>query len=371
MPTQLSTLLKNTHPWLCSEGEMADVGIATLGRLVRNLPGHQFPGWSTEESRRAVVKALLPALLARPGFKSAFHADMAELNLEQRRLLLERKLITPCMAARQNGCHVIIPKKQDVTLMLNEEEHLVAHFYRQGVDFNNIITDMQRFAAGLEKDITFARDDAHGYLTSLPSEAGEGMQLYVVLHLPALTMADTAEQISRGLEKLEVNMAPLYTGMQEDTGNIYVLFTNAIPLGSIKDVQVKFEETVSTLILREVHMRTKLMTTNPFELSDRLGRAFGLLCYAMRLTYREMLDSLSLLRLGHQCGMFGWEQDEQEVLGSIAAMNVELAPAHIAWQEGRKVPPEFHPVLRAMRVKEILMEAGPNFISPYTLDDPS
>ncbi len=372
MSTHLSTLLKNTPAWLTRAGEMADVGVATLGRLVRNLPGQPFPGWSTEASRRAVVDTLLPLILKRPGFKSAFHADMAELSLEQRRLLLERKLITPCMAARQSGCHIIIPRKQDVAVMLNEEEHLVTHFFRQGVDPNNVMTDMQRFADALEKDIRFAHDAAHGYLCSLPSEAGLGMQLYVVLHLPALTMADTADQISRGLEKLQVNMAPFYNGMQDDTGNHYVLFTNALPLGELKKVMVSFEEVVSTIILREVHMRTKLMTSSPFELADRLGRAFGMLCYAMKLTWQEMLDSLSLLRLAHQCGMFGWEVPEQVVMDSLATLNVELAPAHLAQlNDGQKVPPEFHPVLRAMRVKEVLMEAGPDFISPYSLSDPS
>ncbi len=371
MATHLSTLLKTTPTWLSCEGEMADVAISCLGRLVRNLPGQPFPGWSTDESRRTVADTLLPVILARPGFKSAFHADMAELTLEERRLLLERKLITPCMAARQGGCHVIIPRKQDISIMINEEEHFVAHFFRQGLDFNNILTDMRRFAAAMEQEIPFAQDNEHGYLTSLPSEAGEGVQLYAVLHLPALTIADSSEQISRGLEKLEVNIAPLYPGMQEDTGNTYVLFTNAIPLDNTKEVQVHFEEVVSTLILREVQMRTKLMTTSPFELSDRLGRAFGLLCYAMRLSYREMLDSLSLLRLANQCGMFGWEQDEHEVMNSMAALNVELAPTHLATQAAAKVPAEFHPVLRAMRVKEILMEAGPNFTSPYTLGEPS
>ncbi len=371
MATHFTTLLKNIPSWLASRGEMADIAIATLGRLVRNLPGQPFPGWSTKESRRAVVDRLLPVLLARPGFKSAFHADMAELSLEQRRLLLERKLITPCMAARQEGCHVIIPRKQDVSVMLNEEEHLVAHFFQQGINLHNVLTDMQRFADALEKDIRFAQDAVHGHLTSLPSEAGEGMQLYVVLHLPALTMADTADQLSRGLEKLQINISPFYCGMQEDTGNIYVLFTNAIPLGEAREVRHRFEEVVSTLILREVQMRTKLFSTNPFELSDRLGRAFGLLCYAMKLSYREMLDSLSLLRLGDQCGLFGWEKDEEEVMNNLAALNVELAPTHIAQQDGKKVPPDLLPMLRAMRVKELLMEAGPNYTVPFTLDDPS
>ncbi len=371
MAIHLNTLLKELPDWHTSEGDVGDVALVTLGRLVRNLPGHSFPGWSTEESRQAVVDTLLPRLLARPGLKSAFHADMADLNLEQRRLLLERKLITPCMAARQKGCHVIISRKQAISIMLNEEEHLVAHFYHQGLSLNNVLTDMRRFAEALEEDTAFAHDDERGYLTSLPSEAGEGIQLYAVLHLPALTLAGLADPISRGLEKLQVSMSPYYNGMQDDTGNIYTLFTNALPLGEARDIQVRFEEVASTLILREIQMRTKLLTTRPFDVTDSLGRAFGQLCYAMRLSYREMLDSLSLLRLGSQYGMFCWDVPEKQVLSKLASLNVELAPAHLAQGEDKKVPPELHSVLRAMRVKEAMMEAGPNFTTPYTLDEPS
>ncbi len=370
MATHLNTLLRKTPAWLSSEGDMGDVIIATLGRLTRNLPGHPFPGWSSESSRKAVVDTLLPRLLARPGFKTAFHADMAELSLEQRRLLLERRLITPCMAARQSGCHVIVPRKQDMSIMLNEEEHLVAHFFRQGLDIRNLLTDMQHFAASLEKELSFAHDSAHGYLTSLPSEAGEGIQLYSVLHLPALTMTDTAETIGRGLEKLQINISPFFNGMQEDTGNMYVLFTNAITAEDAQQAYTNFEEVVSVMVLRELQVRARLLATSPFELADHLGRAFGLLCYAMRLSYRELLDSLSLLRLGNQCGMFSWEQPMEEVMEDIATLSISLAPAHLGLQDGGKVPAEYHPVLRAMHIKEVLMEAGPSFTSPYTLDNP-
>ncbi len=366
MATHLSSLLKTTPPWLASEGEMGDIALASLGRLVRNLPGQPFPGWSTAESRRTVVDTLLPLLLARPGYKSAFHADLGELKLEQRRLLLERKLITPCMAARQDGCHVIIPRKQDVSIMLNEEEHLVAHFFQQGLCLRNVLTDMQRMAASLEKDIPFAHDALHGYLSSLPAEAGDGMQLYVVLHLPALVMANMLDQITRGLEKLQINLAPFHHGMEGDTGNIFVLFTNAIPQGKAKEVMEDFEDAVHTLIVREIQVRAKLKVMSPFDLADQLGRAFGLLCYAVRLSYQEMLDSLSLIRMGSRCGLLSWELPTEEVLGRLAALNVELAPAHLAQAADKHELPELHPVLRAMRVKEVIMDSCPTFDSPIT-----
>ncbi len=371
MATHFSSLLKNPPSWLTSEGEMGDIAIATLGRLVRNLPGHPFPGWSTAESRRAVVDSLLPLFLSRPGFKSAWHADMASLSLEQRRLLLESKLITPCMAARQEGCHVIIPRKQDVSIMLNEEEHVVVHFFQQGLCLNNVLTDMRRFGETLEKDVPLAHDAAHGYLTSLPAEAGDGMQLYVVLHLPALAMANMTDQIARGLEKLQINIAPFHNGMQDDTGNLFVLFTQAVPQDKAKETMQQFEDIAHTLIVREIQVRAKLRALSVFDLADQLGRAFGQLCYAVKLSYREMLDSLSLLRLGSHCGMLHWDAPVEMVLGQLAALNIELAPAHLAQGDGNKVLPALHPVLRAMRVKETIMEAGPDFSSDYTLNDPS
>ncbi len=365
MATTLSTLFKSIPAWLTREGDMSDVVLATLGRLVRNLPGQRFPGWSTTASRRSVVETLLPVILSLPGFKTAFHADMEELDLKQRRLLLERKLITPCMAARQGGCQLIIPRKQDVSIMLNEEEHLVMHFYRQGLRLHNVLTEMQHMADSLEKSIRFAKDDENGYLTSLPAEAGDGMQLYVVLHLPALTVADAMEPITRGLEKLEANIAPLYTGLNEDTGNTYVLFTNAISNGEAEQTCKLFDETIQVLIRREIQMRAKLVADSAIELSDRVGRAFGRLCYAMKLSFRELLDDLSMLRLGQQCGLFRWSVKPSVAMNNLISLNLELAPTHLSRHIQDNVPSDFLPVLRALQFKQALMEAGPVLNPPY------
>ncbi len=368
MATHFSSIIKNKPSWLTTEGEMNDIIIASFGRLVRNLPGQVFPGWSTATSRRAVVDALLPPLLARPGFKSAFHADMTELSLEQRRMLLERKLITPCMAARQDGCHVIIPRKQDCSVMLNEEEHLVVHFFRQGQDLHNILVDARRFAAALEKDIHFAHDPALGYLGSLPSEAGDGMQFSVVLHLPALVMANMMPQVTRALEKLQAGIAPLYGGMQADTGNSFIVFSHPTPPGGSQHAMEKLERIVHLLVLREIQVRNRLHATRPFDLADQVGRAFGALCYSVKLSYREMLDSLSLLRLGSCCGLMRWEKDKEEVLAGLYSLAQELAPTQLANQHAADVPHELHPVIRGMLAKEVIAAASPDFSPHPTLN---
>ncbi len=366
MATHFHTLLSSTPSWLTGEGDIGDIAIATLGRLVRNLPDYSFPGWSTAKTRHSVVDTLLPIVLARPGFKTAFHADMASLSLEQRRILLERRLITPCMAARQEGCHVIVPRKQDISVMLNEEEHLVAHFFRKGFELATVLRDMQHFAESLERDVRFASNSEQGYLTSLPSEAGEGMQFYAVLHLPALTLNDNTEQLARGLEKLQVNMSPFYNGMQDDTGNTYVLFTPAIPVNETEEVMEDFSNVVQAVIVRELQVRSRLLSTSAVDIADRMGRALGTLCYAMRLSYRESLDYLSLLRLGNQYGLLAWEQPANKVMNELTALSLSLAPAHGVLYDGCRVPQDFVPVLRAVRMKTILSNASPSFSLPFS-----
>ncbi len=369
MATQLSSIIRNRPAWLTSEGEMEDIVIASLGRLVRNLPGHCFPGWSTASSRRAVADTLLPLLLARPGFKSAYHAEMSGLRLEERRMLLERKLITPCMAARQDGCHVIIPRKQDCTIMLNEEEHFVMHFFRHGMDLHNILVDAGRFADALEKDLPLAHDPARGYLGSLPAEAGDGIQLSVVLHLPALVLANMLPQVTRALEKLHMGIAPFFGGMQEDTGNCFIVFSHPAQPGGTPAAMQSLERVVHILVLREIQVRARLRATRPFDLADQVGRAFGSLCYAVRVSYRELLDSLSLLRLGSSCGLLRWAKDKAEVHAGLCALAQELAPAQMACQHAADVPHELHRVVRGMLAKEVIAEAGPEFSSHPTLNE--
>lgn len=89
-------------------GLSGDVVLTSIIRVTRNLKGYPFPGWSTAESRDAVLAALLPVVRMMRGYRNGCEFDMSELSYEQRCALLECKLLTPCMAARGAGCHVVL-----------------------------------------------------------------------------------------------------------------------------------------------------------------------------------------------------------------------------------------------------------------------
>ncbi|MBE6416258.1 MAG: hypothetical protein E7032_06950 [Akkermansiaceae bacterium] len=336
---KLETLLSSTRNWAPDRNTTDGVVVGSIVRMVRNLPGYPFPGWSTGESRAAVAEKLLPVLRNMQGFKTAFCAEMNKLSYGQRRALLTRKQLTPCMAARQDGCYIIIPQRRPFILMVNEEEHLVIHSFRNGLNFEDCIQDIEQLEDKLQEELTFAYMPQHGFLTSIPSEAGDGLQLYCLLHLPALTTANMMNQVTKALEKLHVSISPYFSDAQDDTGHLFVLFSIPGPEDSIDEMMDAFHDVVNHIVRRERQVRRKLLADPGLHLQDAIARAYGLLLNCRRLSIKELRDAISLLRLGTLMGLLIWEEEEREILIALnqfglsqaceAALAEEISDPHL------------------------------------------
>ena len=330
-----NTLMKTPSTWFAAPGDGGDILIGMMARAVRNLKGHKFPGWSTDESRKAVADIILPVLRALPGNKTGFEAEMRELSYEQRRILLERKQLSHSMAARQSGCHLLINKKQDTTFMVNEEEHLSIHFYMSGIegpDTDKLLKRVHKTLAPIEKQLDIAHSRKDGYQTSLPAECGTGLQLYAVLQLPAMSTAGMMPQIERGLEKLMLNISPFYSELGDDAGCLYVIYTSPIAKGGEQELAAHLNETVVSLIGRELQVRCKMSASDDGAISllDKVGRAYGLLKYARRLEYAELINALTMIRLGLVCGYIEpLTTGPAEMITQIAGLYPVAAPYHL------------------------------------------
>ena len=330
MAKSFNSLMKKLPPWFSIPGEEEDVIIGTMARVVRNLTGHAYPGWSTEEGRKAVAAKILPAIQKLPGNKTAaYYAEMTELDYTQRRVLLERKLMSQCMAARQSGCHIVINGKQDTTFMINEEEHLAMHLFSSEAKHHTLIQRAKKICDTLSKELQFAENAAGEQLTSLPAEAGSGVQLYTIMQLPALVMADMMPQIHRGLEKLMLNIAPFYSQLGDDAANLFVIYTAPIRKGGEAEIANHLYDIVLTLAEREHEVRSRLVNSAKTlgVMQDAISRAYGLLRYSLRLEYAECLNALSMLRLGLISGyVIADEEAPASVIRDIASFYLATAP---------------------------------------------
>ena len=330
MAKSFNSLMKKLPPWFSIPGEEEDVIIGTMARVVRNLTGHAYPGWSTEEGRKAVAAKILPAIQKLPGNKTAaYYAEMTELDYTQRRVLLERKLMSQCMAARQSGCHIVINGKQDTTFMINEEEHLAMHLFSSEAKHHTLIQRAKKICDTLSKELQFAENAAGEQLTSLPAEAGSGVQLYTIMQLPALVMADMMPQIHRGLEKLMLNIAPFYSHLGDDAANLFVIYTAPILKGGEEEIANHLYDIVLTIAEREHEVRSRLVNSDKTMgvMQDSISRAYGLLRYGLRLEYAECINALCMLRLGLIAGYVEAEGAELSgVLSVIASFYLATAP---------------------------------------------
>ena len=346
---KLETLLKQAPAHLLEAGDHQDTLLGVLCRTVRNLKGHPFPGWSTAEERRAVAEELVPGLLLLPEFKSgAFHAEMPALDFNTRQQLLLHNLISPSLAARQDGCHIIISRKRNTVAMVNEEEHLVVHQFRQGyppckrgdsLRVGHFLETVETLNRSLDAAFDFAGDAGRDhYLTSIPGECGCGIQLYALLHLPALRFSHMMGQVTKAMEKLHVSISPYYSDGSDDTAGRFMLYTIPAPGIHLNDIQQYFFAVVERVVERELGVRRHLLYEPGQRIHDRIGRTYGMLKQARRLSIKEMRDAFSMLRLGTVLDIIEWTCGARKFIEALSALELELTAQAVTMEDEDAAP---------------------------------
>ena len=371
---KLETLLKQAPAHLLEAGDHQDTLLGVFSRTVRNLKGHPFPGWSTVEDRRAVAEELVPTLLQLPAFKrGAFQAEMPALDFNTRQQLLLYNLISPSLAARQDGCHIIISQKKNMVAMVNEEEHLVIHQFRQGyppckrgdsLRVGRFLDSVEELGRDLDGAFDFAGDAKKDhYLTSIPGECGCGIQLYALLHLPALKFSHMMGQVTKAMEKLHVSISPYYSDGSDDTAGRFMLYTIPAPGIHLNQIQEYFFEVVERVIERELGVRNRLLHEPGQRIHDLIGRTYGMLNQARRLSIKEMRDAFSMLRLGTVLDIIEWACGARKFIEALSALELELTVQAVTMEEEEEAP-----LMLAERCRAFLKSTTHTFHSPNDFD---
>lgn len=369
--TKLSTILATPPEHLVLPGTHADTVLGVMARVVRNLHGHPFPGWSTLDDRRAVAAELLDGLQGMPEFtRGAYAAEMPKINFNDRRRLLLLNMLSPSMAARQEGCHLLVSGKRHITAMVNEEEHLVLHVFRQKakrptkadpLSVFPFLDDLEGLVQRLDERFNFARNRENGHLTSIPTECGDGIQLYAMLHLPALNFANMMGQVNKAMEKLHVSISPFYSDSHDDTGSRFMLYSIPGPAGTLNDMQDYFFTVVQRVVQRELGVRMRLLQEPGQRLQDHIGRTYGMLMNARRLSIKELRDAGSALRLATVLGLISWECGTEQFIRNLNTLSLQLAADAITAEDTESVP-----LMLAARCRAFLQSTPHTFQTPDT-----
>ncbi len=326
-----------------------DVVLTTRARLARNLSDQPFLNRASELQCEHVVRTTQRVLLDVPVAEKLVWMDLNELPPVDRTLLVERHLISQHHADSSLHRGVAISGDEQLSIMINEEDHLRIQIINSGARLQEAYEELMRVDTILEQHLDFAFHDQWGYLAVCPTNVGTGIRFSVMVHLPALRIANELGKVRRAAKELHLAVRGYYGEGSESTGNIYQV-SNQITLGrSEEDLLDEFaNRIIPGLIDYERSARDVLVRNKSTLLDDQVHRADSILRSARLLKLDEAMKLLSRVRLGSALGRL------DTPLSTIDRLFVQVQPAHLSQEAGTTLTENDVRSLRASLVRETL-----------------
>ncbi len=315
--------LPSEGPWLDAFGEHGDVVVSSRARLARNLAGFPFVNRADERQQSEVLRVVRSLPLCD---QSDWRwIDLADLERQERRLLLERHLVSQEFIDHDVPRAVGIGHGDRLSIMVNEEDHLRMQALVPGCDLAEAWRLVAAVDGRLEQVADLAVHARWGYLTACPTNVGTAVRFSVMAHLPGLRLTNEVERLKRAAIALDIAVRGFYGEGSDSSGEFYQL-SNQVTLGmSEVDLLEKFStEIVPRIVSYERMARDMLLDRNRLGLEDRIQRSLGLLRSARLLTSEEAMKNLSRLRLGIVVGLL----DEID-LATVHRLFLAVQPAHL------------------------------------------
>ncbi|MCE9632485.1 MAG: protein arginine kinase, partial [Planctomycetia bacterium] len=271
---KLDSLTDAVGEWLRGTGPESDIVMSSRVRLARNVAQYPFVSRTSEQDRSDVERFLRERIAAAPVGSSLEYIDVGRLEEIDRQLLVERQLISREHADAQGARGVAIDGLEQVSLMINEEDHLRIQCMHSGLDLRGAWEQIKVVDDQIGRVVPYAFHPRWGYLTACPTNVGTGMRVSVMIHLPALVITRQIDKLFRSLQKISLAVRGLYGEGSQAMGDFYQI-SNQITLGrSEMDLVKQVGDVVPSIIEYERKAREYLVRESHETLHDRVSRAY-------------------------------------------------------------------------------------------------
>jgi protein arginine kinase len=346
---KLNELAERSGEWLRNSGPESDIVISSRIRLARNLADFPFISRATEHDRAQIEELLREEVLKISVSEPLYYVDVQQLEGIDRQFLVERQLISREHAESHGARGVAIDAREQVSLMINEEDHLRMQVMHSGLSLQAAWEQIDRIDDLIEQRITYAFHPRLGYLTACPTNVGTGMRVSVMLHLPALVITRQIEKVFRSLQKISLAVRGLYGEGSQAMGDFYQI-SNQLTLGrNEQDLIKQVGEVVPVLIDYERRAREFLVRESRKDLHDRVSRAFGILCTAQKISSEETMHLLSSVRMGVNLGLIADVE-----IPIVNQLFIHTQPAHLQKIRGAEMDTTDRNIERALYLRQHL-----------------
>ena len=344
--------------WLEASGEHSDIVLSTRVRIARNLQGHAFGSRARINDREAVLRCFRRSAERTQMLKGGTLLVIPDVPQRTQEILHERRLVTrdllgPEGSVPATSAAIHFSAEDPVSVMVNEEDHFRMQSLLSGLRISEAWKIVDQLDEELGREIPYAYHQEFGFLTSCPTNVGTGLRASVFMHLPGLVLTKEISKALRGLGELGLTFRGLYGEGSEVVGNFFQI-SNQTTLGrSEEDLVDDLERVVRTVIEKELHARQVLLRDAPALTEDKIWRAFGTLCYSRMLTFEELMNYLSGVRLGASLNIL-----PNVSVYTLNKLMIFTQPAHLDQAAGRNLSDEERDAHRATLVRSVLANDG-------------
>lgn len=315
--------------------------VSTRIRLARNLEGYPFPSHlKNEKQAKEIVRLISSGFLRLDEFK-LYHMDM--ISDEEAVCLMENHLISPKLIQNKRYSAALINREENVSVMINEEDHLREQCIVKGLDLGLAYDTMSEIDNRIGRTMKFAYDEQLGFLTACPTNLGTGLRASVMQFLPALTVNDVMPKVIRSISRLGLTVRGVYGEGSEAEGYMYQI-SNEVTLGvTEKEILSQVEEVVNKVCQLEEAERRKLMRgASALQVQDDCLRAYGILTNCAKISTREFIKLTAKVKLGACLGYINIAD-----VSEIDDLIIKLSPSNITAAAEKQLTPLERDVYRA------------------------
>lgn len=337
--------------WMSGDGPDSDIVISSRIRYARNLKNFKFTTLFSNEEAKSIIHIFQELVMDHPldELGKLEMLQMADIQQLEKRVLVEKHLISPQLAEDSPHGACILSEKEEASIMINEEDHIRIQCLFPGKQLTEAWELADKMDDWLEENVDFAFEEKRGYLTSCPTNVGTGLRASVMMHLPGLVLTRQINRIIPAVNQLGLVVRGIYGEGSEALGNLFQI-SNQITLGkSEEDIVEDLKSVVDQLIAQERSAREALVKTSNIQLEDRVFRSYGILANSRVIESKEAAQRLSDLRLGIN---MGYIKNISE--NSLNELMILTQPNFLQLYAGGPLRPNERDGLRAQIIRERL-----------------
>src|SRR5204863_7658216 len=144
--------------------------MSTRIRLARNLAEFPFITRASESDRAEIERLLRERVLrVQEATGELLYVNVSDLDQLDRQFLVERQLISREHAESQGARGVVIDTNEQISLMINEEDHLRIQCMHSGLDVQGAWEQINLIDDLISEHVNYASHPRLGYLTVCPT----------------------------------------------------------------------------------------------------------------------------------------------------------------------------------------------------------